>query len=426
MNKVDVRIMGVPQRMGFIRDMLKQLESDQSIVAFDDRPKGGCGMYTARKCWLAPVPEGVTHRLVLQDDLDLCDGFKEIVEQIVGTWPKAFITLFSALVRFEHKKIQSPYVLVPGSSCYGPAIVLPVEQVSECFAWIDKHLGLEYPHDDRAISEFAIMHRIPIITTIPSTVQHLAPTASLLGYNNKRKVSKVWRGRSGCIGENWESARYSIGPTHPNNLRQESALPYNTALKIGCRREFERDSLPEVEWYENDRGIIFQHDVCLKPKRRMLAAYRKAECVCTDLAWTHGYEAFAVRAQIKQSGDHAAYVCAIGKLVKTLKLPSFVIAGWSFVKALSPDLITSLELNERPAALAVWNAELPSASTDAELIAELAKRYRSVADFCCGYGRALRAFSWFVGSDIDKKCLGYIKTEIMPKPLVEVFAEERL
>jgi hypothetical protein len=413
--KIDIRIMACPGREGMIIDMLNQLNLGLGIVTFDDRPGGGDPLYTARATWTVPVPKGVTHRAVLQDDLELCDDFAGILEQAVSAFPRSVFSLYSARVRMEHRqKGASPYLEIPGGGgCYGQAIVMPVSLIAPCFEWIDSTLGAGYNHSDTAISEFCNQHSVQVLTTIPSLVQHLAPTASKLGYNNKRKVSKVWRGRA-IANEGWSNATFKLGPRLPNNLYLKT--PYNTALKSSSEYPA-RHALPEIDWFENDRGIIFYHDLCQEPDPRQQAAYARAACIYAEPAWEHGYNLFAERAGTKQTGDFPAFIRGARALAESLGVPAFITAAKSWIGLLDPPLAIPVRLNGSDSLLAVWHAEPPKATDSAGIIAELAGRYLSVADFCCGYGRTLRAFPYFIGSDIDRKCLGYIKTEIMPKPL---------
>jgi hypothetical protein len=302
--------------------------------------------------------------------------------------------------------------------------MMPGPMVADCFNWLDRVLP-GHRYDDEGISGFAMTYQIPVMTTIPSILQHAAPNASILGVNNYRKVSKVWTGPD-VSKENWDARQFSKGRHHAYGPMSQfvgklKKAPYNTALK-GENFEFEgRNSLSETEWFENERGIIFAHDLCRKPTPEMMEAYRKAECIISEPAWPHGYKTFAQRARTTQSGSYGTYLKAIRQLVLTLRVPSFITGSMTHALALQPDLITTIKLNGPEVALAVWNEPvLPLARDSWELVNALSCRYRSVLDFSCGYGRIFRPFRYFIGSDIDKKCLGYIKTEIMSKPLVEV------
>lgn len=227
MNKVDVKIMAVKPRRKMVLKMCEQLGlKEEDCVIYDDRPSGGGTLYTCRKCWNAPVKEGITHRVVLQDDLELCNDFIDIMNVIVNVNPEFIFTLFCPRVRFEHARNDSPYVIIKGWNTWGQGIMMPVSYVKPMFGFADRELGDDFPFDDGIYSWWAKEEKIWIATTIPSTVQHLCPTESTLGYNNKNKVSKVWRGRD-LSDVNWKSKTVSFSPSMPISVslkQQKSKL----------------------------------------------------------------------------------------------------------------------------------------------------------------------------------------------------------
>jgi hypothetical protein len=79
---IDIRIMAHPMRKDNVLKTLRTLNLSPSVVSWDDRPadKGGDAIYTARKAWTCPLPLDCTHRVVLQDDILLCDNFKKYAE----------------------------------------------------------------------------------------------------------------------------------------------------------------------------------------------------------------------------------------------------------------------------------------------------------------------------------------------------------
>jgi hypothetical protein len=194
---ISVKIMATPKRTKYLSSMLKSLKLDKSIVVFDDRKKGGDAMYNARRCWLSPLEHNqVTHRLVLQDDLELVDNFLDIVKQALDSFPDAIWSLYSSRIYYEDRESDdTPYLSIKGNGVHGQAIIIPVKYIKDCFNWIDETLGFDYPHDDCAIGTYANVKNIPVYTTIPSLVQHLAPNESALKYNNKNKISKVYEGK---------------------------------------------------------------------------------------------------------------------------------------------------------------------------------------------------------------------------------------
>ena len=194
MIKLDIRIMGVKKRRELILSELEKLGLSEDIVIYDDRPNGGNAMYNARRAWLSPFMD-CTHRLVLQDDLILCDKFTEILENCIRMFPEAVWTLFNSRLRAVR---DTRFFRFSGQEIWGQAVVMPIKIISECFNWIEETLGKDYPHDDRGIELFLreIHPEIPVVTTAPSLIQHLCPTESQLGYNNRNKVSKVWKGEN--------------------------------------------------------------------------------------------------------------------------------------------------------------------------------------------------------------------------------------
>ena len=72
--------MGSEKRKDNILKMKEFLNLSDSDIFLDDRPNGGHALYTARKTWELPFNDDTTHRCVLQDDLEVCDG--EYIESL--------------------------------------------------------------------------------------------------------------------------------------------------------------------------------------------------------------------------------------------------------------------------------------------------------------------------------------------------------
>jgi hypothetical protein len=170
---IDIKIMAHPSRRDNVLKICKQLNMDESIVVYDDRENGGDALYTARKAWLAPIKEGITHRLVLQDDVLLCDNFTNIVSDIINTLKEKVITLFNLIpvdLTKNKKCCYRKYEVLSGA-----AIIMPVLYIQDCWNWIDKHCD-DCKHDDLMIAKYCKSHYIDMFTTIPCVVQHLGDT----------------------------------------------------------------------------------------------------------------------------------------------------------------------------------------------------------------------------------------------------------
>ena len=81
---VGIKIIGVHQRNEMIAAMNEELQLPDSDIIYDERPEGGDVFPVAKQAWLAPYAEGETHRVVLNDDLEVCEGFREICEHIAA------------------------------------------------------------------------------------------------------------------------------------------------------------------------------------------------------------------------------------------------------------------------------------------------------------------------------------------------------
>ena len=160
------------------------------------------------------MPEKCTHRLVLQDDVMLCNNFQKIVTKAVEKHPDAVWTLYSSRLKSEHMTKNTPYVRIRGNGIWGQAIIMPREHIVPCFEWVTKKFGADFPHDDTGIGFYTVEHKVPVFSTFPSTIQHLCPNNSVLGYNNKNKVSKVWQ--SADIEADWDSDEVQDSPVFYN------------------------------------------------------------------------------------------------------------------------------------------------------------------------------------------------------------------
>lgn len=177
--KVDVHIYGMRQREAMIQNLREKLNLPDEHIHYDDRPDGGLCIYTAKKAWLAAVPAGVTHRIALADDTDVCDGFLEIAEQIAAAHPQAIISLLPYQFMARNPEIEgldTPYFLA--SVLWGPAIMMPVEYLQPCFDWIKDEFNDNIADDD-GIERWARRQGIPILTTVPATVQHIGDDSIL-------------------------------------------------------------------------------------------------------------------------------------------------------------------------------------------------------------------------------------------------------
>lgn len=184
---IDVRIMAHPSRRENVERILAALSLPDSVVTWDDRETVGDAMYTARRTWMQPIPEGCTHRLVLQDDVETCDRFLELAEQVAAKHPAQVVSFFHC----EPYPQSARYVRT--RRVWGCAVMIPAALVPQCWEYIEHiperswchHPELIMPHDTDCITAWASGKGVPIINTVPALVQHIGDV-SLVGITEKR------------------------------------------------------------------------------------------------------------------------------------------------------------------------------------------------------------------------------------------------
>lgn len=177
--KIDIQLFGVHERDEMIANLAAKLSLGTSQIHYDDRPSGGHCFYTAKKAWLAPLEEGTTHHLVCADDIEVCDNFLEIAEQIAEAHPKSVISFFPFEFMERNPEIEqceTPYFLCHVVS--GCAIMMPVEYIEDYCNYVDKNFG-ENADDDWTLQFWAMKNHIQILTTVPSLVQHIGDVSVL-------------------------------------------------------------------------------------------------------------------------------------------------------------------------------------------------------------------------------------------------------
>lgn len=221
--KCDIKIMASPKRYAHVLNTCKILGLDiDKDVFFDDRPSGGDAAYTSEKTWSLPFEsDEVTHRCVLQDDVLCCKNFESVLNTIVNQYPEDMFSLFcpsSKMIAIKQRSNKPQFVNIKKCGVYGPAIVVPRNIISRIYVWGRLVAGdSKIVHDDVLFGEYALEHRLRVLTTVPNLVQHLCPTQSLLGYGRESKVSKCFDMEAGNL--DWSMANDDISITIPNSMK---------------------------------------------------------------------------------------------------------------------------------------------------------------------------------------------------------------
>lgn len=173
---VDIKIVASRQRQEMVENLRDTLELTDQDVFYDESSETGNPYLPVKQTWLLPHADGVTHRFVLNDDVQVCSGFKQIIEQMAQSHPDCAFSLFTMAFDGESYNdfisgLESPYIRHDWSM-WGCAILLPIDLVEECFNYIDSVFGTD-ALESHGILSFLKHKQIPVLSTIPVTVQHI-------------------------------------------------------------------------------------------------------------------------------------------------------------------------------------------------------------------------------------------------------------
>lgn len=173
---IGIRVTAVEARRSMAEHLQEKLNLPDSHIIYDDRPGGGNAMYTVKKAWRDPLEEGETHRVVLNEDVEVCNGFRSICEQIAIAQPDCCMVLFTTALNGHSydafiRDLKTPYV-DHGVGLFGCAIMLPVKYIEECFSWIESNCDPDI-WDNAGILSWLRHKGLPIRTTMPLLVQHI-------------------------------------------------------------------------------------------------------------------------------------------------------------------------------------------------------------------------------------------------------------
>ena len=176
----DIKIMCVPKRMLNVARLCGKLGLTILDAVIDHKQEGN-PFNTSRRAFSEPIEEGVTHRCVLQDDVDVCDGFNDMIQELVNRYPDAIWSLYSR--KRESTDIQEGSIVSTGGRIWGPGVIIPVKYLYSIYEKYDS--GYEgYIHDDGFYCGWAKWKKIPTLTTYPCAVR-LMEDDSLLDHTLK-------------------------------------------------------------------------------------------------------------------------------------------------------------------------------------------------------------------------------------------------
>lgn len=164
------------KRSGFAQKSIKAIGLSEENIWFDLREldqkyKNKSYSWNTAKGWESFKEINCSHCMFMDDDLDFCDGFLDICEKIIKTHPDAIIGLFPYYYR-DKEVIQNESPYWEAGIVSGACIIIPKKYLNNICEFMFSRCD-KISQDDLLIYMWCLYNRIPMITTIPSLVQHI-------------------------------------------------------------------------------------------------------------------------------------------------------------------------------------------------------------------------------------------------------------
>jgi hypothetical protein len=176
--RLSVAIQAHPHRAYLAEPLAEQVGG---TVVYDPDPDGYPCPWRTYRAALEATDDGCTHRLILQDDVSVCHGFRQAAELALRARPDEPVSFFHGGQPREHvRRIQLAHAggaswLTLTSYRWAPALALawPARLIRPALDWVEaQRWPVEFSADDEIIGRAFAHLGLPIHVTIPSLVQH--------------------------------------------------------------------------------------------------------------------------------------------------------------------------------------------------------------------------------------------------------------
>ena len=169
--KCDFKIMGVEARIENIKQTMNVLDLSTDDV-FIDKELRMNPLWSSLDVLRMPIKNiYITHRCILQDDIELSPNFKNFVDYLINRFPTEFFTLYS--YSGQHPDVTQYGTIFETGKIWGQGVVIPLKYRKDIFDYYEKKIKKDYIHDDGFYSVYANKHGIKILTTMPNAVKML-------------------------------------------------------------------------------------------------------------------------------------------------------------------------------------------------------------------------------------------------------------
>jgi GR25 family glycosyltransferase involved in LPS biosynthesis len=184
-------IVSVPERKNYAANLAKKIP--YAKIFTDVQKKGS---WYGHKEAMLMYEKGVTHHLVLEEDVTLCTNFTQTVNNIIKTVPDKIISLFNFSYYSKGtnraRKQNRHFFSRDGST--GQAILFPIGKMLSWIRWCDHNIPETVRFEDTRLWTWLTYTNQTLWVCQPNIVDHLCPNNSTLNFNNKKHISPDFQG----------------------------------------------------------------------------------------------------------------------------------------------------------------------------------------------------------------------------------------
>lgn len=134
-----------------------------------------------------------THALVLQDDMLPCRSFVANTHAAIEAVPDRAIQLFSMRKGVQEAAARGDRWVRTVDGVWGGSTVIPIAWVRPFLRWCERLIRRDFKHDDSRLYAYIVLESLGRVWhTCPPLLQHVGASDSLLGQNNRNRVSTAW------------------------------------------------------------------------------------------------------------------------------------------------------------------------------------------------------------------------------------------
>lgn len=220
MTHVSIAIQHHPARAELAEALLALLRADGAHADLAADPDPDAALRSPWRTYrhaLETTPPNATHRLVLQDDVLVCDGFPAAAAAALAARPDRLVTFYVggnarlAAARVTHAAAQGHAWadLRHFSWCPAVALAWPVDLIAPLLAYVDRQRWPEtFRADDEIIGRYLRSAGALPLATVPSLVDHPDDVPSLIGTRarggrDRGRIAACWIGDCDASAIDW-------------------------------------------------------------------------------------------------------------------------------------------------------------------------------------------------------------------------------